>query len=534
MVSSPVLPVSGFSQWSGGVGHGGTMNATISLDQPGNVAYTNLDMISGRVVVRTAKAADISKIEVKLEGESRTRLLSPQGPNGERPKPMVEYHKILYRIQTVFPPTDIMESRVQASAKAAYTLPPGQHEYPFNFKIPFNNSCSTQASAMPMMVGMEIARPATRHVKRTLPPTLSGFPGEAEIRYFVKVTVNRHSFFKENPRAYVPFNFFPIEPPRPALTGSEVFARQKHRFDAFPDGGASSFAKEKMKGIFLKKSSAPNSPITGGSPSISVDARLPEPAVLTCNQDVPLRLILKKLNDFSEPIYLQSLQISLISYTKIRAHDVYRTESNSWILVSRSNMGVLVTQAADGADAESVIDDGLWRSQVLPNTVAPNFTTCNIERTHQLDVRIGLSCGGATSKASTVVLPLRLDTLVYSGIAPPPEVVARMADTKPGIRRKSTNPMHDKLRRDGRQNSDFGANQIPPTPIETPGSMSPAWPAQAGPSKLPQYDDAPPSYEDAIAQHAPPVTGVRPQYVPPPPVEDHILGEADEKKGWVG
>ncbi|EME82853.1 uncharacterized protein MYCFIDRAFT_137486 [Pseudocercospora fijiensis CIRAD86] len=470
------------------------MNATISLDQPGNVAYTNLDIISGRVVVRTARPADISKIEVKLEGESRTRLLSPQGPNGERPKPMVEYHKILYRIQTVFPPTDIMESRAHASAKAAYTLPPGQHEYPFNFKIPFNNSCSTQAIAMPMMIGMEIARPATRHVKRTLPPTLSGFPGEAEIRYFVKVTVNRHSIFKENPRAYVPFNFFPIEPPRPPSTGSEVFARQKHLFDSFPDGGASS---------------APDSPLNGGSPFISIDARLPEPAVLTCNQDVPLRLMLKKLNDFSEPIYLQSLQISLISYTKIRAHDVYRTESNSWILVSRSNMGVLITQTADGADAgaESIIDNGLWRSQVLPNTVAPNFTTCNIERTHQLDIRIGLSCGGATSKASTVVLPLRLDTLVYSGIAPPPEVVAH---------------------------SDFGANQIPPTPIETPGSMSPAWPAQAGPSTLPQYDDAPPSYEDAIAQNAPPVTGARPQYAPPPPVEDRILGEADEKKGWVG
>lgn len=255
---------------------------------------------------------------------------------------------------------------------------------------------------MPMMVGMEIARPATRHVKRTLPPTLSGFPGEAEIRYFVKVTVNRHSFFKENPRAYVPFNFFPIEPPRHPSTGSEVFARQKHRFDTFPAGGASSSAKEKMKGMFSKKSSAPNSPITGGAPFISIDARLPEPAILTCNQDVPLRLLLKKLNDFSEPIYLQSLQISLISYTKIRAHDVYRTESNSWILVSRSNMGSLVTQAADGADAESIIDDGLWRSQVLPNTVAPNFTTCNIERTHQLDIRIGLSCGGATSKVRSM------------------------------------------------------------------------------------------------------------------------------------
>jgi hypothetical protein len=37
-------------------------------------------------------------------------------------------------------------------------------------------------------------------VKQTLPPSLNGFPGEAEIRYFVKVTVNRPQFYKENPR----------------------------------------------------------------------------------------------------------------------------------------------------------------------------------------------------------------------------------------------------------------------------------------------------------------------------------------------
>ena len=48
---------------------------------------------------------------------------------------------------------------------------------------------------------MELARDTDRHVKKTLPPTLSGFPGEAEIRYFVKVTVQRAAFFKENYRA---------------------------------------------------------------------------------------------------------------------------------------------------------------------------------------------------------------------------------------------------------------------------------------------------------------------------------------------
>ena len=58
--------------------------------------------------------------------------------------------------------------------------------------------------------GLEVAQPPPAHVKKTLPPTLSGFPGEAEIRYFVKVTVKRSAFWKENARAYVPFNFLPV------------------------------------------------------------------------------------------------------------------------------------------------------------------------------------------------------------------------------------------------------------------------------------------------------------------------------------
>ena len=37
-----------------------------------------------------------------------------------------------------------------------------------------------------------------RHVKRPLPPSLTGFPGLAEIRYFVKATAQRAAFYKEN------------------------------------------------------------------------------------------------------------------------------------------------------------------------------------------------------------------------------------------------------------------------------------------------------------------------------------------------
>lgn len=71
------------------------MNAAIVLDQPGNVSFTNLDEISGRVVVRATRSIDVDAIVVKLEGESRTRLMSPGGgPNNERPKAMLEYHKV--------------------------------------------------------------------------------------------------------------------------------------------------------------------------------------------------------------------------------------------------------------------------------------------------------------------------------------------------------------------------------------------------------------------------------------------------------
>lgn len=70
-------------------------------------------------------------------------------------------------------------------------------------QLPFNNACHTTTSLTGgfNIATLEVARPPTRHVKQTLPPSLTGYPGEAEIRYYVKCTVNRPSLLKENPRA---------------------------------------------------------------------------------------------------------------------------------------------------------------------------------------------------------------------------------------------------------------------------------------------------------------------------------------------
>ena len=65
-------------------------------------------------------------------------------------------------------------------------------------KIPFNNSCSTPDFQQPRLFDLGNS---FRHVKKTLPPTLTGFPGKAEILYYVKVTVQRPAFYKENYRS---------------------------------------------------------------------------------------------------------------------------------------------------------------------------------------------------------------------------------------------------------------------------------------------------------------------------------------------
>jgi hypothetical protein len=70
------------------------MNTSIVLDQPANASLTNLDVVSGRVILRTSRPTDVESVLVKLEGESRSRLLSSPGPHGERPKPQMEYHKV--------------------------------------------------------------------------------------------------------------------------------------------------------------------------------------------------------------------------------------------------------------------------------------------------------------------------------------------------------------------------------------------------------------------------------------------------------
>ncbi|EON67107.1 hypothetical protein W97_06360 [Coniosporium apollinis CBS 100218] len=517
------------------------MLVTLSLDA--QHTYTNLDIISGKVFLRVPSNTNVSSIVVKLEGESRTRLIppSPAGPYNDRQRPVLEVHKLLYRLQVVFPPPNLQIG--PAWQQKSYTLNTGQYEYPFSFKIPFNNACtainSLGTNAAFSGLGLEIARNPTSHVKQTLPPTLSGFPGLAEIRYYCKVTVNRPSLFKENPRGFAHFNFLPIEPPRPPRSDGEAYARRQHQFN--PD----IVTKAKSKQSWLGGMFGPNSPkepdlqpsTPRPPPRFMVDARLPNPAILTCNDDIPLRIIIKQLSERTEMLFLQNLQVELIGYTKIRAHEMIRQESNSWIVISLSNMAMPLGTPADTIGTESEINREYWQRRPLPNTVAPTFDTCNISRFYELEVRLGLGYGSyKQGQDQLVVLPLRLPVRVFSGIAPPRALLDAMASSPVPARLPLKPP------RPGPISTYSGPSLAPPAPYaafpQTPVAENPPWMQQYPPVQgaylpqqgAPEYEEAPPpSYEDAVGSDLPPIDGPRRDYAPPPPVEGGLRLSGDEK-----
>lgn len=159
---------------------------------------------------------------------------------------------------------------------------------------------------------------------------------------------------------------------------------------------------------------------------LSVDARLPSPPLLTCNEPLPLRILVQKLTESSQDVILQTIQIELIGYTHVRAHDLIRKESGSWILLSQSSVNMRLGKGDDPVGKEWTVDPSLWKRIPLPNTVAPSFETCNISRTYELEIRVGLAHGSnnvANVRVQTCLTPTTVDTVTF------PEYFSLMVDS---------------------------------------------------------------------------------------------------------
>ncbi|KAK3377699.1 hypothetical protein B0H63DRAFT_222712 [Podospora didyma] len=514
--------------------------------------YTNLDIIRGQVVFSLSRQEQISAVIVKLEGESRTALGIPPDASGRgisqrHGQPVGdtvhENHKILYKVAQVFP-----EENAPA-ALPSYILQPGQHRFPFQFKFPFNNACGDPAAMARMggiasagLFGMSRIRVMDgsrqllyKHVTKTLPPSFTGFPGEAEIRYYVKVTVQRPGLFKENWRYHIGLKFLPIEPPRPPKSNREAYARRPFTFNPRAPKSLAPPAAKKRSSFFTSfhgnssQTPLPNDPLGTGPdsssltpPSIEMSCRLPYPAILSCHRAIPLRLIAKKLMPANAEIFLIAIQIDLIAQTIVRCEDLINTETNRWVVVSRQGLSIPISQPSDAVGTEFVVPDELWRDDPLPNTVMPSFVTCNLSRDYQIEVKLGLAwgkplIGNASSRGrinpseipQEIHLPLHFSSVeVYSGLAPPPELVEALRHGRG--RRPAAQPQRPATA----QASVQPAAAAQPVPVQPPAlpprrpTMTPQeqetaalYPPQLGAGQVePPYDDAPPSYDEAMAE----------------------------------
>ncbi|KAM0802003.1 hypothetical protein BDR22DRAFT_888058 [Usnea florida] len=475
------------------------MSVRIQLDKPRGV-FTNLDQISGVVVLSILGPETISTITVKLEGESRSHLAGNINPRRnydgfEKEGSRQEVHKLLYKVLTVFPTAEL---RRATGPDQAYTLPSGPHAYPFQFKLPFNNDCSNNNSLLNGLNALrfDMARDTNNHVKKTLPPSLNGLPGEAEILYYVKVTVQRPAFYKENFRAVYPFTFLPIEPPRAAANNRESYARRSHQFSPSID------VPEKA-GLFRKASVAANDPSVPEvpPPNISIDGRLPDPAIITCNESLPLRILITKKNESPATIYLRTLSITLIGFTLIRAHDLQRREAQSWVILSQAHIDKPLTSTVGGDGSKILeVESTLWKQCPLPSIVPPSFTTCNISRRYELEIKAGLAWGSSRNiNPELSVQTVRMPVEVYSGIAPPQALLDQMANRPSGQPATNSN-----LRPHGSVNV--------PSARPTPGPNTPGQSDHIEPSPSDIPDEAPPSYEDAMADDLAPIDGPRRNY----------------------
>ncbi|KAL0942178.1 arrestin [Colletotrichum truncatum] len=520
--------------------------------------YTNLDSVAGRVVLHLSRPEHIGGIIVKLEGESKTALGLPQNydERNSNPRPLLppgggpgsiasENHKILYQVAQVFP-TYEEDLGGSSAMSGSYMVQGGQHEFPFRFKLPINNACSDPvamskiggiggmggfgAGIGPFGLGGARVMDGSKqlflqHVTKTLPPSFTGFPRQAEVRYYLKVTIQRPGFLKENWRYQIGFKFMPIEPPRPPKTSQEAYARRPFTFKPRPQG----LQKKKSSLFGSSKDDSPSNSDNVVPPSIELSARLPHPSILTCNQPLPLRLIAKKLIPSHEQVYLTSIQIELIGKTHVRCHDLFNTEVSRWVVVTQTGLStpLLDEPTSDDLTHESVIPDELWRNIPLPNTVAPSFVACNLQRHYELDIQLGLCWGKPPSTrtflgsskdnpaAQTIFLPLHFSKIqVYSGIAPPPQLLEALAQQAnrpaqatmnrpprlpPRTSQSATvTPTNAQMGR-GQQQQQQQQQQHPPAAAP---QYDPLYPPQMGTPGAASFDDAPPSYDEAMAAGA--------------------------------
>ncbi|EGW30032.1 uncharacterized protein SPAPADRAFT_73455 [Spathaspora passalidarum NRRL Y-27907] len=539
--------------------------------------FTNYDIIKGSVTLVVTNSISLNWIQVKLEGVSSSQLSIPRVASvnsrrrdrDKKDKIVRDVHKILYDTAIVFPPDNVR----QVSQAKEFTLTPGNYSYPFEFKIPLNNSCVKMtgitnkvtfnsktfdvminngnfnpaliqnkaqqlysdyiSGTPPSTPGSSQAPPQQQqqhsyHITSQLPPSLSGNGEFASIKYYVKVTCKRSSFFKTNLRAFDPFIFLPLdldEYNRPLNTVGgdyeeyrEVFVRKELIF------------KNRIPEIVGVKIPPPAPPSKSEPPTkdvpFSFEIRFRHPAFLIPTKRPSFKLFLisnlnpdrYSLAKYERPeesnglgvVYLQRLTIDLICTTAVSVletdgnmNETHMGKNEERINICNNNYQNLkfdlrkckINKKCDASNVrlyELEIPKKYFENCILPDYLAPSFKTCNISRKYTLVVTGGFSAEKIVDFKNSIEVNKKIKYVdldcqnikVLSGLRVTSHLQSNASRSSTSI----VPPLPDRKQSQTPPVTGSSTSPVPPPSAHSTGDDSASYDSSPG-GDLPTYDD---------------------------------------------
>ena len=265
----------------------------------------------------------------------------------------------------LFPPPDI-----HASPKG-FSLQKGVRIFPFQFCIPILSACDDDKITI-------------THLNATLPPSFSVTGPHkraiSEMKYWLKVTIERPGRFKPDIIEEQELKFIPLDPslPPPML---EPTSRRNSR-NILPETTSPGSSPPRSASQHLDQH------------KVALEVTLPSPAIIQAKRSLPLQIFVFA-NETSAhsppPIILRTLSVTLLTELTV----IVGPNSTTWAihhpLLSLTELRIVIRELIQPPGA---LSGDLWRGCIVPD-LTPSFTTCTHMQQHFIVVTAGISRGHA-------------------------------------------------------------------------------------------------------------------------------------------
>ena len=361
-----------------------TKNIKIHLDSPRRVWHPG-DIVSGKVELITTEQVDVEKVNIRLEGRAKVKVVRRQNKNTHT-----------YRSRIIF---FVFESTL---FKGPFTLKPGTLEWPFAFDIPeqcSNNPRAFGSNVLQYPPGFKLDQSASL----TLPPTVTSYDEDpfsssksCYVSYGLLAKLHVASSFRWDRDQFLSIN---LQPYREQIVPDDVVYSDVIRkitirsLHLDPEVGKRSLTlKERWKSTF-SSDEIPKS-------CFSIRVELPKSGIA----GMPAKAMLRLVYDHKESTAPEVPQILLTDATYsireqvaavVQAFHVFDDNDDGYTWEVKRTFCEW-----KGRKAFEKCEDGnfIFRQDLRAPTSTPSFGTLNIHWTYILKAKFTIECAGESEK----------------------------------------------------------------------------------------------------------------------------------------